>query len=226
MTHVLLWDIDGTLLTTGRAGVFALEEAALALTGTPADLAAMHTAGLTDAEIAELILEAASAPAEPDDVRRFLRAYEELLPERLHWRQGRVLDGVRELLEFLHGRPDVLNVLLTGNTRAGAAAKLAHYGLGGFFVRGAFADDAHDRAGIATRAIELAREAAPFNVHPERVYVIGDTPRDIACAQVIGARSIAVAGTYPPEALQEAGAWLVLDGLPEPARFAEIVGLR
>jgi phosphoglycolate phosphatase len=225
VTHVLLWDIDGTLLTTGRAGVFALEEAALVTTGAPADLAAMHTAGLTDAEIAALILEAAGAPTEPDDVSRFLREYEKHLPDRLHWRQGRVLDGVRELLGVLQERRDVLNVLLTGNTRAGAAAKLAHYGLDGFFVQGAFADDAHDRAGIAARAVELARESAPFDVDLERVYVIGDTPRDIDCAQAIGARSIAVTGTYTAEALQEAGAWLVLDGLPDPARFAEIVGL-
>jgi phosphoglycolate phosphatase-like HAD superfamily hydrolase len=226
VTHVLLWDIDGTLLTTGRAGVFALEEAARALTGTPIDLATMHTAGLTDAEIARSILESADASAEPDDVNRFLRAYEELLPERLHWRRGRVLDGVRELLEFLHVRRDVLNVLLTGNTRAGAAAKLSHYGLGDFFVHGAFADDADDRAGIAAQALELAREAASFDVDLEQVFVIGDTPRDIACAGAIGARSIAVAGTYPADELREAGAWLVLDGLPEPLQFAEIVGLR
>ena len=81
--------------------------------------------------------------------------------------------------------------LLTGNTRAGARAKLTHYDLLQYFPDGAFAEDQGSRSSIATRALELARRAGP--VAAERIFVIGDTPHDIECAASIDARTIAVA---------------------------------
>jgi phosphoglycolate phosphatase len=224
--HVLLWDIDGTLLTTSRAGVFALEEATRGVTGLEIELQRIATAGLTDAEIARAILTDAGLDPTEDAIRGFLREYERHLPDRLHWRQGRVLEGVRELLESLHGRADVLNLLLTGNTRAGAAAKLAHYGLAGFFRNGAFADDAFDRAGIARRALALARELTRVEPEKLKTVVIGDTPHDVACGNAIGARTLAVAGTHSAEALRACGAWFVVDRLPAPEEFARLVGLK
>jgi phosphoglycolate phosphatase-like HAD superfamily hydrolase len=129
MTVVLLWDLDGTLLTTGRAGVFALEDAAREVCGVEADLQSLATAGLTDAEVAALALSTCDCPSDEETVVRFLEAYEARLPEVLHRRKGRVLPGVREILDDLDGRDGVLSLLLTGNTPGGAAAKLAHYGL-------------------------------------------------------------------------------------------------
>ena len=222
--HVLLWDIDGTLLTTARAGVFALTAAAQEVCGSEPDLDALPTAGLTDAQVAALVVDACGHDPDDATVQRFLRVYERELPDRLSWRQGQVLPGVAENLAALTARDDVVNLLLTGNTEAGAAAKLAHYGLDHFFpLGGAFCTDGGERAGMARRAVALAAEHLGRAVDPDRTYVIGDTVHDIACGQAIGARTVAVAFTHTAEEL--ADAWLVLDGLPEPEAFADALGL-
>jgi phosphoglycolate phosphatase len=226
MTHVLLWDIDGTLLTTARAGVFALEEAAREVCGATPDFSALKTSGLTDSEVAELAIRTLDVVPEPALVSDFLRVYERHLPDRLHLRRGRVLTRVTEVLEDLRRRPDVHSLLLTGNTRAGAAAKLAHYGLDGHFEDGAFCADGDDRPAIARKAWELALTAAGGDVDPDRVFVIGDTPHDVRAGDAIGARTVAVAtGVHPLEELQACEPWLALQELPEPARFAALLGL-
>jgi phosphoglycolate phosphatase len=138
-----------------------------------------------------------------------------------------VLPNVRPILERLRGRSDVYSALLTGNTRAGAAAKLRHYALAEFFEGhgGAFADGADDRAAIARDAIALARGILGV-VSPDRVYVIGDTPHDIACGKAIAGRVIAVAtGGYTVEQLRSCNPWLVLPALPEPDAFLSRLGL-
>ena len=155
---VLYWDIDGTLLSTARAGVFALEEGAQAVLGWRPDLSEMKTAGLTDHRIAARALEREGANASPEAVDEFIAEYERRLPEALPRRQGEVLPGVREILAALAGREDVLSVLLTGNTRTGARAKLDHYGLADHFADGAFSEDLGTRESIARRARVLATE--------------------------------------------------------------------
>lgn len=213
----LFWDLDGTLLTTGRAGIFALEAALLEVTGREADLDSLVTAGLTDAEVAAAAL-AAAAVEETDELsERFLRAYERHLPDCLPRRQGRVLPGVREALDDLRNEPGVTSYLLTGNTEAGARAKLAHYALEGYFAGGAFCAGPGGRVEIAQRARRLAGADA-------RVYVIGDTPRDIAAGTAIGARTIAVAtGSHSEQELREHAPWLVVPQIPEPARFRALL---
>ncbi|MFL5821483.1 MAG: HAD family hydrolase [Solirubrobacteraceae bacterium] len=226
MTHVLFWDIDGTLLTTGRAGIFALEQAAQDVCGIEVDLQSMPTSGLTDSQIAARVIEDCGQEASAERVGALLRAYERHLPERLGWRRGRVLPGVHEILEDVAIRPGVVSLLLTGNTRAGAAAKLAHYGLDGHLFDGGFCADTDDRDAIARRAWQLAAEREGGEVVPERTYVVGDTPHDVACARAIGARAVAVAsGSYGRDELEAAGPWLLLDALPEPERFAALLGL-
>lgn len=220
MTVILFWDIDGTLLTTGRAGILAWEEATRELTGRSVDLDKMETAGLTDAEIAVNLLATYQIPPTSDNVRRLLEAYEHHLPGRLHWRSGQVLPGVRQVLDHLRGRSDAISLLLTGNTRAGAAAKLGHYKLDSYFSFGAFADDGPDRAAIARRALEIATERLVGNVSLERIYVIGDTPHDIRCGKAIGARTIAVAsGSYTVAALKEHSPWWIMNQFPDPDTF-------
>ena len=118
MTVILFWDIDGTLLTTGRAGIFAWEEAAAAILGRPVDFASLETAGLTDIEIGGHIL--ARMQGDASCLLELVRAYETALPRCLPRRQGSVLPGVRPLLDHLRTRADVLSLLLTGNTAAGA----------------------------------------------------------------------------------------------------------
>jgi phosphoglycolate phosphatase-like HAD superfamily hydrolase len=226
VTTVLFWDIDGTLLSTARAGVFALEEAAHEVCGAEVDFAALKTAGLTDWEVALLSIETAGRDPTPATASAFLRAYEGHLPSRLHWRRGRVLPGVTEALDALSGRPDVSNLLLTGNTRAGAQAKLGHYGLGRYFDDGAFCEDGDDRTAIARRALALARERADGAVDLEHVVVIGDTPHDVRCGLALGARTLAVAsGSYAEADLEESGAWVTLPRLPSPAGLVQLLGL-
>jgi phosphoglycolate phosphatase-like HAD superfamily hydrolase len=220
MKAVLFWDVDGTLLTTARAGVFSLERALEDVAGVGADLQGMATAGMTDYSIAEAALKGVGHPTDEATVQRFLRIHEGQLPDYLHRRQGHVLPGVREALEDLAGRDDVLSLLLTGNTESGAAAKLAHYGLADFFPHGgAFCVGPGERAEIARRALPLANGV-------ETVYVIGDTPADVECGKEIGARTIAVAtGSYSVQQLREAGPWTTVAQLPEPKTFRSILEL-
>jgi phosphoglycolate phosphatase-like HAD superfamily hydrolase len=220
MTIVLFWDVDGTLLTTDRAGVFSLEDALEQVTGVRADLQGMATAGMTDYAIAAAAIEAAGRPADDATVLRFLDVHGAQLGAYLDRRHGHAMPGVREVLEDLDGDPRVANLLLTGNVERGAYAKLAHYGLDGFFPRGgAFCVGAGDR-------VEVARRAAALTAPGDEVYVIGDTPADVECGKAIEARTIAVAtGSYGLDALRATAPWAALERLPGPAAFRALVGL-
>ena len=221
---VLFWDIDGTLLTTARAGVFAWEDAVRELTGrTEFELAQLRIAGLTDYQIALKTFESLGIAVDDAFLHRFVNRYGELLPSSLPRRKGHVMPNVREILEHLaRNRPDVRSYLLTGNTRAGAAAKLQHYDLVQFFPGGAFAEDTRDRSSIAGRALEIARRAGP--VADSGIFVIGDTPHDIECANAIGARTIAVAtGGYSLEELEGHRPWRLFAELPAPIEFVQLL---
>jgi phosphoglycolate phosphatase len=223
---VVFWDIDGTLLTTGRAGIFAWEDACLEVTGHALDFQTLKTDGLTDHQVALRIFEQAGKAPDDAALERMVRFYESRLPERLHMRKGRVLDSVREILEYLRAhRPDVHSMLLTGNTAAGAMAKLSHYDLQQFFEGGSFSEDQGPRAGIAARALASVREKFPqAAIEPGHVFVVGDTPHDIDCAAAIGARTIAVAsGVYNAAELHAHGAWRVLQTLPGPRDFEALI---
>ena len=222
---VLFWDIDGTLLTTGRAGVPAWEAAVRETTGKAFELASIRVPGLTDYQIAVRTFDMLGVAVTDGLLRHMVTRYEEMLPATLPLRQGRVLPHVREILERLHPRPDVRSYLLTGNTRAGARAKLAHYDLLRYFPDGGFAEDPGSRASIAVRALELARRHGPVEV--DRVFVIGDTPHDIECAAAIDARTIAVAtGGYSVEELSRHAPWRVFAALPPPPDFETLLSLR
>jgi phosphoglycolate phosphatase len=219
---ILFWDIDGTLLTTGKAGVPAWEEAVKEVIGHDFQLSSFRVAGLTDFQIAVRTFEMLGVDANEQTIRRMVRRYEELLPESLPRKQGRVLPNVREILEVLNPRTDVRSYLLTGNTRGGARAKLTHYDLFKYFPDGAFAEDASERAVIAARALELARRAGPVN--DRAVFVVGDTPHDIHCANAIGARTVAVAtGGYTLDELESHHPWRVFAELPAADEFVRLI---
>src|SRR5206468_9553099 len=101
---VLFWDLDGTLLMTGRAGLYAFEEALEEVTGATSDLHELSTPGYTDAGVARLVLGHAGQRDDPETVEAVLRSYERRLPDSLPRRKGRVLEGIREVLEDLDGR--------------------------------------------------------------------------------------------------------------------------
>jgi len=219
---VLFWDIDGTLLTTGKAGVPAWEEAVREVVGFDFQLTSFRVAGLTDFQIAVRTFEMLGVEPDEARLRRMVKRYEELLPEALPKKNGRVLPNVREILEHLGARSDVRSYLLTGNTRGGARAKLTHYDLFKYFSDGAFAEDASDRSVIATRALDLARRAGP--VAEGGVFVVGDTPHDIQCANAIGARTVAVAtGGYTLDELGSHHPWRVFAELPPADEFIRLI---
>lgn len=222
---VLLWDIDGTLLTTGRAGIPAFEDAVREVLGLEVDLRGLPTAGLTDRTIAREILVSLGLPSDTAIEHAILDVYTRQLPERLRQGRGTVMPGVVEVLDYLSPLDTVVIALLTGNMRAGAAAKLEWCGLSHYFATGAFADDSLDRGEIAAAALARVTDVAgPLDL--DRVYVIGDTPHDIACGHAVGARTIGVAtGSYRMEELAACQPWWVIPALPDAAVFADHLGL-
>ena len=220
---LLFWDIDGTLLTTGRAGIYAWEDALREVAGTSVNLDDFDTAGVPDFGIARRLLELYGGKSAPDEsmIRHLVTRYEDLLPTALPRRKGRVLPNVREILTALSGEPGVRSMLLTGNTRRGAEAKLRHYELAQFFDGGSFSESDTDREAIARHAVERGRAYGPL-----QTFVIGDTPHDVRCGRAVGARTIAVAtGAYDGAALAATGAWRVLQTLPPaPAFMALLTG--
>jgi len=221
---VLFWDIDGTLLTTGKGGVPAWEQAVREVTGRDFELASIRIPGMTDYQIAARTFSQLGIDADTATIHRMVARYESLLPEYLPLRTGHVMPHVREILDATAGLDDVRSYLLTGNTRGGAQAKLTHYRLFDYFPDGAFAQDAGDRSTIAVRALELARTAGP--VAEESMFVIGDTPHDIECANAIGARTIAVStGGYSFDELQAHHPWRVLAELPPVDEFLRMIGV-
>ena len=221
---ILFWDIDGTLLTTDKAGVPAWETAVREATGKDFQLSSIRVPGLTDFQIAARTFELLGVGAGDGVLERMVTRYEDLLPSTLPLKQGHVMPNVREILESLRARNDVRSYLLTGNTSRGARAKLTHYDLLEYFPDGAFAEDQSIRASIASRALELARRHGP--VAEEQLFVIGDTPHDIEAASAIKARTIAVAtGGYSVDELSAHRPWRVFEQLPPPAAFLELIGL-
>ncbi len=190
---LLLWDIDGTLLASGGAGMRALEHAVSTefLHGVPADLSTIDWAGRTDRWIAEKIFDKYAIVHTPAHVTRLLDAYIARLPAELTT-TTRVLPGIAEILTAVPGRGDFLQGLLTGNLQRGAATKLGHFDLWRHFPFGAFADDSPHRNDLGPHALRRAAEHSGITFSPDDVWIIGDTPHDIACGRIIGARTLAV----------------------------------
>ena len=191
--RLLLWDIDGTLISTGAAGHRAIQLATAERFGGSGDLDGVEIAGRTDISIAHQVLEKYGEPITPSSMKRFLEMYLALLAQELPRTQGRVMPGVLELLQRAQHRPDTILGLLTGNLRRGAQLKLEHYNLWHFFALGAFADDHHDRNQLGRFALNRVQERYGTEFLPGQVDVIGDTGHDIACGKAFGARTIAIA---------------------------------
>lgn len=192
VTHVCLFDIDGTLISSGGAGKAALEAALASEHGIDHLIERLQLSGRTDRAIIHDLFALHGIEPSPAAWERLLSAYLRHLPHFLTARPGRVLPGIAELLADLGRSGHVAVGLLTGNVRAGARLKLGHYGLLHHFAFGGFGDLHLDRCDVAREA--LAEVQARFNgaVPPEQVWVIGDTPLDVACARAIGARAVAV----------------------------------
>jgi phosphoglycolate phosphatase len=212
--RLVLWDIDGTLITTGAAGQRAISFATKQQFGDEANLDGVEIAGRTDLAIAHQILTKYRVSVTEDNVAAFLNLYLELLARELPRSPGHVMPGVLELLRYCEGKSEIALGLLTGNLRRGAKLKLEHYGIWRFFAFGAFADDHHDRNELGAFAISRALETTGIKFSPAQIDVIGDTGHDIACGKAFGARTIAVAtGGWSGEQLAEQRADFLFDNL-------------
>lgn len=213
---LLLFDIDGTLVDTGGKGMSALKKTAIEVFGSdgpPLDLAGSTDLGI----LANLYVHFEVEPS-AERTHRFFEIYHKHLEESLESNptEGKVLDGVFELLEKLAISQYSQLGLLTGNTAIGADIKLRHYGLHHHFSFGAYGSDRADRNLLGHIALERALAVTGKVFTPDRTLIIGDTPKDIACAHAIGARCLAVAtGHFTEEQLEKAGADWVLGSLSE-----------
>ncbi|MCE9548719.1 MAG: HAD family hydrolase [Planctomycetia bacterium] len=190
---ICLFDIDGTLISSGGAGRAAFYAALEAEFDRPAPHREIAFSGRTDRAILSDLFARHDVEHSEENIRRFFPTYLKVLPQMLSSRGGVVLPGVESLVADLAGRPDVELGLLTGNIQAGAKAKLGHYGLFDYFRFGGFGDQHFSRDLVAADALAAARAALGRDVDPRQVWVIGDTPLDVSCARSIGAHAVAVA---------------------------------
>jgi phosphoglycolate phosphatase-like HAD superfamily hydrolase len=222
---VCLFDIDGTLLSSGGAGKAAMEAALTTAFGAPANMDGVPFSGRTDRSIGRDIFRLHAIEETPANWQRFLAAYLDHLPTYLYNRQGKVLPGITALLECLQTRADVAVGLLTGNVRDGARLKLGHYGLYHHFAFGGFGDHHFHRDDVASEALAAVRAHLKEPVDLDRIWVIGDTPLDVQCARSIGARAVAVAtGWHSHDVLAAARPDLLLTDLSDPAPLLELWG--
>jgi phosphoglycolate phosphatase-like HAD superfamily hydrolase len=191
--HVCLFDIDGTLISTGGAGKAALEAAFASEFGVAHLIERLQLSGRTDRAIVRDLFRLHGIAETTKARERLLESYLAHLPVCLARIQGQVLPGIAAFLHHLAERDDVAVGLLTGNVRAGARLKLGHYQLLHHFAFGGFGDHYHDRNDVAREALREVQQRFDGTVAADRIWVIGDTPSDVSCARCIGARAAAVA---------------------------------
>jgi phosphoglycolate phosphatase-like HAD superfamily hydrolase len=203
--RLVLFDIDGTLLTSAglAGGIFA--EILADVVGRPVPMDGYSMAGKTDPRITRDLLERAGFTAPVID--RVIDEVLDLYIERFRLviassSRPRLFPGVRELLTRLAGSPLVLLGLLTGNIERGAALKLERFELRHFFRLGAYGSDCEDRRALVGVAVERAEALSGRRFEGRDIVVVGDTPRDIDCGRVAGAFTVAVAtGVIPLDEL-------------------------
>jgi phosphoglycolate phosphatase-like HAD superfamily hydrolase len=192
-TKLILFDIDGTLITSGGAGEYSLKLAVKDFFGVEDDLKGVEIAGRTDTGIVRRVFERHGREITPESQAAFFDRYLHHLARELSLRKGLLLPGIVELLNALKPRPHLAVALLTGNLARGAQIKLIHYGIWEFFEFGAYADDNADRNQLGRYAQARALEKHGVEFPAEDTYVIGDTPHDIDCGRAFGAKTVAIA---------------------------------
>ncbi|HEY8001865.1 MAG: HAD family hydrolase [Vicinamibacteria bacterium] len=219
--QALLFDIDGTLISTGGASDRAWHRAFLELHGVEVNVPEYTGKGVPDPEVGlDCFRGAIGREPKGDEMAKLMALRQRYLAQEVESSPGyRVMPGVVELLERLTGEGRLVG-LITGNTEPAAHTKLARADLNRFFAFGGYGSDAGERVDVCRKALDRAEIAAGGQLDRSGSIAIGDTPLDVEAAHGAGIRVLSVAtGEYSVEQLTEAGGdWVVADltdpGLP------------
>jgi phosphoglycolate phosphatase-like HAD superfamily hydrolase len=217
--QAVLFDIDGTLISTGGAGARSWRYAFDELYGIPADIGEFTDAGMTDPTVARLTFKAAVGhDPTPRELATVMAAYLDRIPYEVdNSEKYRVLDGAEELLKKLGREKGMLLGITTGAVEAAAHIKLSRAGFNRYFPFGGYGSDSGDRIELTKCALARGERLLGEALDPKQVLVVGDTPKDLDAAHGAGCVAVGVAtGHYSREQLEEAGADVVLDSLRDP----------
>ncbi len=223
--HVILFDIDGTLILSGGAGRLALARAFEKANNWKNALDGITLHGKTDPAIVEWVyLQRRNSPPTSAETARIYGLYLGELANTLAETEGfRVLPGVGRLLARLSVREDAMTGLATGNIERGAREKLRRARLNHRFTFGGFGSDAKERSDIIRAGVERARERLPGGVEP-LLWVVGDTPADVQAGKTAGVRTVAVStGGADAETLRETRPDVLLADLGDAEAFLSML---
>jgi len=194
VVRLVLFDIDGTLVHTGGAGIKAFARTFATEFNALDGVEKISFAGRTDVNLVREFFGIHQIAATPENFRRFFENYVFWLDQTVAQSNGGACRGAREFIDDLSALPHPPKLgLLTGNIRLGAEIKLRRYDLWVAFETGGFADDSEDRNQIAVAALDRGSRLLGRPLHGDEVVVVGDTPHDIRCGRFIGAKTLAVA---------------------------------
>ena len=193
---VILFDIDGTLIRSQGAGKTAIKLALTQALQVEEPDVELDFAGRTDISIVKETFLRNQIKFTDPNVKKFFKSYLSYLEQTMNECQGRVLPGVTSFLDSLVRQNRAVLGLLTGNIREGAFIKLRHFGLDQYFQTGGFGDLEEERVSIAREGIQAVASHHRIDIGVDKVVIIGDTPFDVRCAKMLGARSIAVCTGY------------------------------
>ncbi|MEE9292300.1 MAG: HAD hydrolase-like protein [Acidobacteriota bacterium] len=229
MTRIVLFDIDGTLLTMGNAAKAAFADALTRAAGQPIDPDGYSFSGKTDPQIARDILalhgvEGAKLEAAiPETIRLYV---ETITGDTKRLVDARLLPGVTALLDALRGRSDARVALLTGNVEGGARVKVGHFDLTRYFdfSISCFGSDDADRYRLPALALQRARDLLEEEMTGGNLVVVGDSEHDILCARTVGARTVAVGTGWTTESrLRALRPDVFLENLSDTGRAVEAI---
>ena len=192
---LLLFDIDGTLILSGGAGLRGMNKAFEQLYGISDILDGIILSGRTDDKIMMDAYARAGLPFSRTELSRFKELYFQLIKKEMHidGPNKRTMPGIDKLLPELAKRENLHMGLLTGNWEKSGRTKLDYFDLNKYFPFGAFSDDSAERDELAPIAIQRFKQLYGIEPAAEEVFIIGDTPADIQCAKPHGVVSVAVA---------------------------------
>ena len=224
---LLLFDIDGTLLLSGGAGLRAMDQAFDQLYGIPNAFAGINLAGRTDTAILKNVMEKNGLPFSSAAMEGFKQIYYDRLRDEIYAPlDGKLLmPGIDALLRCIHKQKDIYLGLLTGNWQTSGFIKLAYFDIDHYFDIGAFADDSEYRDELLPFAIQRFEDKHNRKPRADEVYVIGDTPADIQCARPHGAIAVAVAAAhFTAEQLREHKPDYLFEDLTDTETVLQVLG--